>query len=586
MDSGMDLGAMEALIDVVMGMESADLVVRNGKVVNVYTGEILNGQSVAVKKNRIAYVGQEIEAMIGDKTRVIDAAGQYITPGLIDGHNHVDVVCRCSEFVRCVLPRGTTTVVTETSAITNALGLDGLNWFIADARCQPMRFYFLAPPLVPPYPGFETSRDFRFKDFQKLMAMNCVVGVGETYWPRVLEKDHRVLRQYGEALRRSKVLDGHAAGAKSHKLQAYAAAGTSSCHESVTSEEVLEKLRLGIYVMAREGFIRQDLEAICSIKDQPIDFRRMSLVSDTMSPRMMLKEGLMNGLAKKAVSLGLDPVRTLQMTSFNAAERYGMRDLGGIAPGKLADILVIKDLREFDCTWVVLDGEVVAHEGGLTRDVGSAPYPSEFCESIKIPSVHMEDFRVPASELKVKVQVVRTLNETITDGIIEELRTIEGNVVSDPGRDILKMTVINKGSETLDRSLGFVQGIGLKRGGLATSLIWDTYNVLGLGVSDEDIARAINRLGEIQGGVVVTEGEKIIAELALPIGGVISDLSMDGIAEKIDQIDEACRKLGSSLVRPYLTVQTLAFTGLPFLRLTDKGLFDLRKKQLIDVIIS
>lgn len=586
METQIDIAGIEDLVDVAMGKEPADLVVKNGRLVNVYTREILDGRSVAVKGNRIAYVGEEIETMVGDDTYVIDAGGQYIAPGLIDGHNHVDVVCRCSELVRCVLPRGTTTVVTEVSTITNAQGAEGLRWFIADALCQPMRFYIVAPSLVPPYPAFETSRAFRFEDFQQLMEKDYVVGVGETYWTRVLEKDHRVLRQYLEARHRSKVLDGHAAGARGQKLQAYAAAGTTSCHESITADEVLEKLRLGMYVMVREGFIRHDLEAIHTIKEQPIDFRRVSLVSDSLSPRMMLEDGLMNGLVKKAVSLGFDPLRALQMASINAAERHRLEDLGGIAPGKLADILVMQDLRDFKCTWVIVDGQIVAQEGMLVKNVGGAPYPPELCESIRIPTVHVEDLRVPSADAAVKVRVVRALNETITDGIIEELRPMNGNVVSDPDRDILKMTVINKSGKTLERSVGFLQGIGLKGGALATSLVWDTNNILALGASDQDIALAINRLRELQGGVVVIDGERALAELALPVGGVISDLPMEILAERIDEVEKACKKLGSPLARPYLTIQTLAFTGLPFLRLTDKGLFDLREKQLVDVIVS
>lgn len=586
MDAGTNVTEIERLIDVAMGNEPADLVVRNGKLISVYTGEILDHQSVAVKGKRIAYVGEDVQTMIGDDTCVIDTNGRYIAPGLIDGHNHVDSISRCSEFVRWVLPRGTTTVITEVSTITNALGLEGMKWFIRDALCQPMRFYVVAPPLVPPYPEFESSRDFDYEDFRELLKRDYVVGVGETYWTRVLEKDRRVLNQYVEALNRSKVLDGHAAGAKGPKLWAYAAAGTTSCHESVTCEEVLEKLRLGMHVMIREGFIRHDLEAMCAIKDEAIDFRRLSLVSDTMSPRMMVREGLMNAVVKKAVSLGFDPVRTVQMASINAAERHGLKDLGGIAPGKLADILVIEDLKDFNCAWVIVGGEIVAQEGILKKNPGASPYSPGFCKSIRMPSVQMTDFHLPASGSKVRVNIVRVLSETITDGIIEEIVNVDGNITSDPGRDILKMTVINKTSEVLKRSVGFVNGIGLKMGAVATSLAWDTYNVLALGVSDQDIALAVNHLREIGGGVVVTDGEDVLAELGLPIGGVISDLPMDVIADKIDEIEKAFKTLGSGLQRPYLTIQTLAFTGLPFLRLTDKGLFDLRKKQLVDVIIS
>ncbi|NIQ38668.1 MAG: amidohydrolase family protein [Proteobacteria bacterium] len=586
MDAGTTVREIENLIDVAMGNEPADLVVKNGKLICVFTGEILDHQSVGIKGKRIAYVGEDPQTMIGDDTCVIDTKGRYIVPGLIDGHNHVDSVSRCSEFARWVLPRGTTTVITEVSTITNALGVEGMKWFIRDALCQPMRFYFVAPPLVPPYPEFESSRDFDYENFRKLLRSDYVVGVGETYWTRVLEKDRRVLSQYAEALHQSKVLDGHAAGAKGPKLRAYAAAGTTSCHESVTSEEVLEKLRLGMHVMIREGFIRHDLEAMGAIKDDAIDFRRLSLVSDTMSPRMMVREGLMNAVVKKAVSLGFDPVRTVQMASINAAERYGLKDLGGISPGKLADILVVEDLKDFNCAWVIVGGEIVAQGGILKKNPGTAPYSPRFCKSIRIPPVHMTDFHVPASGSKVRVNIVRALSETITDGIIEEVGTVNGNITSDPNRDILKMTVINKTSEVLKRSVGFVNGIGLKMGAVATSLVWDTYNVLALGVSDWDIALAVNHLREIGGGVVVTDGECVLAELGLPIGGVISDLPMDVIADRIDEIENACKTLGSSLQRPYLTIQTLAFTGLPFLRLTDKGLLDLRKKQLVDVIVS
>ncbi len=274
------------------------------------------------------------------------------------------------------------------------------------------------------------------------------------------------------------------------------------------------------------------------------------------------------------------------MASINAADRHKLDDLGGIAPGKLADILVIKDLKDFECSWAIVDGEIVAQEGNLLKRTEAIPHPPEFCESIRIRSPVVEDFRVSAHGSKVKVRVIRAINETITDGGIEELSVVGGNVVSDPDRDILKMTVIDKSSQDLEKSLGFVQGIGLKRGALATTLAWDTYNILALGVYDRDIALAVERLREIQGGFVVMDGGRVLAELALPIGGVISDLPMDVLAGRIEDVGRACKRLGSPLARPYLVIQTLPFTGLPFLRLTDKGLLDLRKRRIVDVIVS
>ena len=353
-----------ALMRVALGEEKADLVVAGGNLVNVYSGEILKNYSVAIKGQWIAYIGQDIRHIIGPQTKVIDVRGKTLIPGLVEGHAHLMAIpCFYSleEFLRYAARGGTTTIITESMEIAYVRGYSGLVEFLEALRDQPIKLFATIPSLLALSP--ETKRKAVDVDLLgELFRREEVVGLGESYWQSVLQDDARFLQLSQRSLEEGKTVEGHAAGAREEKLMAYLASGVSSCHESVSLEEALERLRLGLRVMIREGSIRKELEALARLKDERIDFRRLVLVTDGVSPQELLEKGYLEHVVQKAIDLGFDPVTAIQMATLNPAEHFHLDGfLGGIAPGKYADLVVIPDPRTIQAEYVISNGLSLIH---------------------------------------------------------------------------------------------------------------------------------------------------------------------------------------------------------------------------------
>jgi adenine deaminase len=579
----MNFKKRKEIIRTALGESKADVVFRGGLLVNVYSGEILPNLWVAFKGDRIAYVGPPDSALMGDQTKVHDLKGRFILPGLIDGHTHLDGIFSVRNYARYALLYGNTTAVSEVSMIANAAGVEGVESFLKETEGIPLRIFVLAPPLVPPYPELEQSSPFPQKFFYRLLSSERCIGIGETYWPKVVGLEERSLKQYEYSEILKKTREGHAAGAKHTKLIAYAAAGTTSCHEAITAEEALERLRLGMAVMIREGYVRRELEAISGVARQPVDLGNVMIVTDLADPQELIYQGGMNLLLEKAVSLGFDPVKAVQMVTANVARYFGFRDIGGVAPGKIADMVVVDDLKTFHCHQVWTEGRLAAIDGVLKITIETYNYPETSKRAISIGKVSPDIFQIPTHRLGGKIRVVEIVNGTITREIVEQLKAVDGKWVSNPERDILKACVINKRQSISPIPVCFVKGFGIRKGAVATSLTWDTTNILIIGASDSDMAAALNRILSLGGGFVVIKEREVIAQLPLPVFGIISQEPVQNIVPDLAKAEDACRTLGCALTKPFLTLQTLPFTGLPYLRPTDKGLVDIRKETLVSL---
>jgi len=574
-----------SLMNTTLGKVPADVILSGGQLVNVYSAEILPHLWVAIKGERIAYVGTPDPSMVGKETEVHELSGRFILPGFIDGHTHLDSIFQVGAYAEYALAFGNTTAVSEVAMTANAMGVKGVEYFLREIETLPLRVFVLAPPGVPPFPSVETSRPFPVEHFQKLLSMDRCLGIGESYWPRVTDFEERALAQYEWSERAGKTREGHAAGARGKKLQAYRAAGTISCHESVTAEEALEKLRLGMAVMIREGYVRRELDAVSGIARKAVDLTNAMIVTDIADPQELVELGGMNLLLKKAVSLGFDPVKAIQMVTVNVARYFGLNDLGGIAPGNMADLVVVEDLKDFHCHKVWAGGRLVAQEEKPTVSFERIAYPQESRRSIAIESVRPEVFRIPCAQSKAKIRTVEVVNETITQETPIDIESRQGNLMADPSMDIVKAAVFNKSNAEAAPGLGFAKGVGLRSGALAMSILWDTNNLLVIGTSDQEMAAAMNELIRMQGGMVVVQGGKVVAEAPLPICGIISPEPLPQIVREIKEVEAACHRLGSSIARPFLSLQTFSFTGLPFLRLTDQGLVDVRKMSKVSLFL-
>ncbi len=577
---------VKELIQVAQGRKKAEVVIENIQLVNVYSREIQPSFSVGISQDRIAYVGPESGPLIGPKTQVVNGKGKYLLPGLIDAHTHLDSIFTCGAYSPYALATGNTTAVTEMAMIANVLGKTGVDWFMEEAGRQPLRIFFLAPALTPPYPELETSQGWSRGDFRRILRSPLVLGEGEAYWPRVTGLDPRVMSGYALAHRLNKTREGHAAGARGENLMAYAAAGTTSCHEATTLDEALERLRLGLAVMIREGFVRREFQAIAPIARQGVDLHRMMIVSDLFDPADLVRGRGMNALLARAVELGVDPLVAVQMVTRNVADYYGLRDLGGVAPGKLADLVLVEDLRDFECRRVWVGGRLAVDEGRPLLSSDPFAYPPEARRSFSLSRIEPESLALPAPGPETTVRVVKAVGSTITRESSVRLKSQKGFLEADPRQDVLKMAVFQRLAALPCPALGFAQGFGLKKGAVATSLGWDANNLLVIGASDREMALAVNRLLDLAGGLVVAAGERVLAEMPLPIMGLISEEPLPVLQRQIEAVEQAFRSLGSDLERPFLTLQTFCFTGLPFIRLTDKGLADIRGKKLVNLFVE
>jgi adenine deaminase len=581
----MDKKTIKTLLGVVKGTIPPDTIITNGKIVNVFTNSIDEDRAVIIKDGYIASVEVNTLASSYKATRTIDARGLYLCPGFIDAHTHVDGIYPFAEFVPYSIRGGTTTVVTETSATGCAAGMKGIRALMNSMKGYPVRAFFLAPPLTPPFPKMESSLGLNHKEFSSMLKGKDVVGIGEAYWTRVVDGDKQVLNQAASALALNKRLDGHAAGARGKRLVEYMLTGITSCHESITIDELMEKLRLGIYIMIREGSIRQELPKLSQLKDLNVDTRRIILVSDFFDAVMLTEDGYLDFIGRKAIQHGFSPIEAIKMMTINPADYYGLRYLGAIAPLRYADMLFLSDLEKITIEKVMAGGEIVFESGKFTHKIRPHSYPEALKKTIQAAKFCEEDFKIKAHKDKTVIRVIEIVNPTITKEVHVKAMTKDTFLEKDLNNDIIPIAMINK-RKTRHLGKGFIKGTGIKNGAVATTLTWDTGNILTIGSSEKDMASAVNRLIDIQGGIVIVRNGSVIFEFRMELFGIMPLMTMEKISGKIKELELKLKEIGADLEKPFLNIQTIPFTGLPFLRITDNGLADIKQKKLVSLFVK
>jgi adenine deaminase len=575
---------LKTLLNVVKGTVAPDTLIRNGKIVNVFTNTIEEGFMVVIKDGVIASVEEDKDVASYVNATIIDAKGQFLCPGFIDAHTHLDATYPFHHLAPYALRGGTTTVMTECAMIGNSCGMEALLSFVESTKGSPLRCYFVAPALTPPFPKMEGAKGISFKEFSTLIKRDDFLGIGEAYWTRVVEGDDRVLKQAALAISLGKRADGHSAGARGKRLVEYLLTGITSCHESIQMDEVMEKLRFGVYIMIREGFVRQELPELHKIKDIIADKRRVMLVSDFFDAVMLSDEGYLDSIVRKAIKYGFSPVEAIKMVTINPADYLGLRHLGAIAPLRYADILFIKNIENVALDRVMANGEIVCADG---KFVGKSPeyrYPKKMLTTIQADKLTADDFRIKARKGTNTIRVIKVANPTITKESTYAATVKNGFLEKNPEKDIIPVAVVNR-NKGKKLGKGFITGTGIKDGAVATTLIWDTCNLFTVGSSEEDLKEAVNRLIEIQGGITISKHGKIIYEFPMPAYGVIPLCSIEEIKAKTKELEEKLKEIGASFDRPFLTIQTIPFTGLPFLRITDKGLADIKNRRLVSIFV-
>ena len=565
---------MSEIINVARGLEKADLVIKNANIVNVLSEEIHKGD-IAISNGVIAGIG---EGYSGEKE--IDVNGAYVTPSFIDGHVHLESTMMLpSEFTKVVLPAGTTTVIIDPHEISNVLGLHGISFMHEAVKNLPIDVYTMLPSCVPATP-FETSGfDLNSYDLSLLIDKPWVLGIAEMMnFPGVLNLDNNVMGKLELAKSMGKRIDGHAPYLHGKDLCAYIASGVKSDHECTTPEEAIEKLRLGMYVMIREGTAAKDLDALIPVLKK-CNTRKCIFVTDDRHPAD-LKEHI-NGMVRRTVEAGVDPIKAIQVASLNTAEYFGLKDLGAIAPGYKADMLILPDLKTFKPDVVIKNGNIVAQGGKLTVKLPDTEALS-MRGSVNVKWITIEDFAIEAHGNKVRALEVIP-RQLITKSVISEVKIRDGNAVSNIENDTLKICVIERHRATGNIGKGFVKGFNLKCGAIASTVAHDSHNMIVVGTNDYDMYTAAVALIKSQGGKVVVKDGEIISELPLPIAGLMSDKEFDYVVNKCDELNQAAHSIGCTLEDPFMTMGFLSLPVIPELKVTDKGVFDTNKLDFIDI---
>ncbi len=582
------------LVDVAMGRTPADMVVRGGRWVCVQSGEIIAGTDVAIKGERIAYVGRDASHAIGPETQVIEADGRYLVPGLLDGHMHVESgMITVTEFVRAVLPHGTTGMFVDPHEIANVFGLEGVRLMAEEASRQPIHVWVQVPSCVPSAPGLETpGAEIGPAQVAQAMAWPRVIGLGEMMnFPGVINGDEKMHAEMAETRLAGKVVGGHYASLDlGLPFHAYAAGGPEDDHEGTRPEDAVARVRQGMKVMLRLGSAWHDVATqIRAVTEMGLDARHFILVTDDSHSGTLVREGHMDRVVRHAIRQGLRPITALQMATLNTAEHFGVaRDVGQIAPGRFADILLVSDLPNLIIEGVIAKGRVAAEGGELLLDVPPFEYPLEVKQSVRLARpLRAEDFRVPAPcDGPLVVNVIGVMeNQAPTHHLKLTLQAKDGEVPMDGAQDVAKVALVERHRGTGEIQVGFVQGFGLDVPcAIASTVAHDSHHMIVVGNDEPSMAAAANELARVGGGQVVVREGKVAAMVELPIAGLMSDERAEVVARKAERVLAAFREVGCTLNNANMQLSLLALVVIPDLRISDKGLVDVKRFELIPVV--
>jgi adenine deaminase len=583
-----------SLVDTAMGRAPADLVILNGKWVSVQSGEILPGSDIAVKDGHIAYVGEDASHTIGKKTEVINAKGRYLVPGLLDGHMHVESgMVTVTEFVRAVAVRGTTGMFIDPHEMANVFGLKGVRLMVDEAQKQPIHVWVQMPSCVPSAPGLETpGAHIGPKEVAQAMKWKGIIGLGEMMnFPGVFMGDQKMLAELSITHAHNKTIGGHYASPDlGLPFHGYVAGGVEDDHEGTRLEDAVERVRQGMKAMLRYGSAWYDVASqVGAITQLGLDSRRFLLVTDDSHAQTISQDGHMDRVLRHAIEQGLEPMTAIQMMTINTAEHFGLsKEMGMIAPGRWADVVLVKDLNNFKADMVVAKGQVIAEKGKWKVSLPRFTYPAWATKSVKLKrTLKVEDFKlVTRHTSQVKANVIGVIeNQAPTRHLAFDVQPVDGEIKADMKRDIVKIALVERHQGTGRVTMGLVSGFGFDgKCAIASTVAHDSHHMLIVGTDEESMAVAGNSLARNGGGQVVVRNGKVIGQVELKIGGLMSDEKADVVAKKAETILEGFRACGCKLNNPNMQLSLLALVVIPELRISDKGLVDVTKFNFVPVL--
>ena len=581
---------IERLIRGALGEIKSDLIVTGGNLINVYSGEILEGIEFSVLDGRICYVGESATHTRGDRTEVLDARGLFVSPGFTDAHSHIGHFCRPYEYLQAYLAHGTTSIVASCDEHATVFGFQGVRLFLDEVESHPIRVYTLLSMAAPQDPLLCNTRSLSQAEFAEGLADPRVLGLGEIVsWLRLTQGDQEILERIEMTLREGKIIHGHTAGARDRKLSAIAAASVSSCHEPISEREAMERLRLGYWLMLREGTFRRDLDATLGpIVARRLSTRRLILVTDGVAPDDTEDFGHIDFVVRRAIGLGLSPVQAIQAVTLNPAAYAGLeQEIGGISPGRFADLTLLEDLEKVRVHSTMIAGRVIARGGDSLVTGHPISLPDHTIKNLRLkPLVSPDAFRIACPSPSARIRVMELLNTTITREVIQQVSPEEGSLGANQNEDLLKIAVFDRHGESGRVALGFLKGFGARVGAVGTTVNLDENSLVIVGSDNRDMALCANALIEMGGGMTVVDRGVVLEKIAFPVGGIFSLDPWREVGKGLRKIQRCLREKGSPYPKPIYPICFLTFVTIPSLRITDRGLVRVKDRRLVPLFVE
>ena len=580
--------SIHTLNAVAIGDKAADLVLENCSLVNVYTGEILPETQVAISKDRIAYVGEDASHTKGKKTVVINLEKKFITPGFADSHIHIDQFFSPAEFVKKSLLCGVTSLFADSVDIVSTCGFSGFKEFIKMTSGLPARFFHVVPGGTPVDRKFSHVKSLSPTEEKSALRMPGVLGLGEVFsWTKVTKRDSKTMKTLSTMLENNCVINGHTAGMSGKKLNAYVSSGILSCHEPINFEQVIERLRLGMWIMIREGSIRRDIKDIIPlVLANKTNKDRLMFCSDGLDPIDITKFGHIDHCIREAVKLGLNLTDAISMASKNCFDYYNMgMDLGGIAPGKLADILVFDDLMKLKPKKIFVGGMLVLSNGTIVSKIKKHPVPKWMTKTVKLNKFTEDNFSIKSHSDLVDVNVIDMKTEIITKKGHETLSVKDENVIPSYDKDVWKVAAFDRTFGSTKHAVGFLKNFGPRIGAFASTWSFHENNMIVIGSNEKDMAIAANNLLRTQGGMVVVYKGKILSSMPLQMAGIMSTDSFEKTSKNFSDINNMLLDSGCKFKKPHLIPLFLPFLALPEIRILHQGIIDVKSRSFLKTIV-
>ena len=579
--------SIQTLNEVAIGDKPADLILENCSLVNVYSREIMPEIQIAISQGRIAYVGSDASYTKGKKTVIMNLKKKYVTPGFADPHIHLDQFVSPVEFVKKSLLCGVTSLFSDPIDIVSTCGYRGFKEFVKITSELPARFFHVIPGGVPVDKKFSHGREVSLAEAKQALKISGVLGLGEVFsWTKVTKRDPKTMKMLSIMLENDCVINGHTAGASGKKLNAYVSSGILSGHEPINFGQVLERLRLGMWIMIREGSIRRDLKDIVKLVLSNKTYTdRLMFCSDGLDPSDIIKFGHIDHCIRESVKLGLNQIDAISMASKNCFDYYNMgKDLGGIAPGKLADILIFDDLTKMKPRKIFVGGNLVVSNGTIVSKIKTHKVPKWMTKTVKTRKFLDGDFAVKALDDIATVNVINLKTEIITEKIKQDLPVMDGNVVPSIDKDVWKVAAFDRTFGTSKHTIGFLKNFEAKIGAFASTWNFHENNMLVIGSNEKDMAKAANNLAKTQGGIVVVSEGKILASMPLQMAGIISTNSFETVSENFENLNTVLADAGCRFKKPHLIPLFLPFLALPDIRILSTGLIDVKNRSFLSVV--